>query len=216
TQPLTARTIFMGKTLHSILVAAISSLTLFGLLLLVGTLFNRFGDWNYPVLYYDAETVATAADYTGMLSGGLGFHFISLGTYLVNSTILFLFVLLFFLVLANFLSLFLKNTFTSFAVTLLIGAGGFVLSNYYLTGMAQWSPFTYLQIHKVANGEIGTLMNLQHLNVLTGSLVLLGSTVLLLILGLLVTGRKSNGSLSRQKEVDDLNHSSNSLEDKLS
>ncbi|PKH11693.1 ABC transporter permease [Planomicrobium sp. MB-3u-38] len=213
TQPLTARTIFIGKTLHSILVATISSISLFGLLVLVGTLFNRFGDWQYPVLYYDAESAVLAADYAGMLSGELGFHFIPLGTYLVNNTILFLFVLLFFLVLANFLSLFLKNTFTSFALTMLIGVGGFVLSNYYLTGMAQWSPFTYLQIHKVANGEMGTLMNLQHLNVMTGSLVLSGSTLLLLLLGILLTSFKAQNSVGSQKKTD-AEHVDKSLETK--
>ncbi|MFD1032878.1 ABC transporter permease subunit [Metaplanococcus flavidus] len=214
TQPLAARTIFMGKTLHSIMVAAISCISLFGLLVLVGTLFNRLGDWNYPVLYYDAESVTLTADYAGMLSRGLGFHFIPLGTYLVNSTILFLFVLLFFLVLANFLSLFLKNTFTSFALTLLIGSGGFVLSKYYLTGMAQWSPFTYLQTNKVANGELGTLLDAQYLNVMTGSLVLLGSTVLLLLVGMLFTGKKANISKSGQQKKTDSEHVDKSLETK--
>lgn len=211
TQPLTSRTIFMGKTLHSFVVATISSISLFGLLLLVGTLFNRFGDWNYPVLYYDAKSVALAADYTGMLSGELGFHFIPLGTYLVNSTVLFLFILMFFLALANFLSLFFKNTFTSFALTLLLGLGGFVISKYYLTGVAEWSPFTYLQTNKIANGEMGTLMNLQNLNVMSGSLVLLSSTVLLLLVGLLLTGKKATSTVSGQKKETDSEHVDKSL-----
>ncbi|MBP3040475.1 ABC transporter permease [Bacillaceae bacterium Marseille-Q3522] len=191
TQPASVKKLFFGKVIHAITVAILSCLSLFVIVLLIGSLFDRFGDWQYPILHYDSASLANSPAYTGNYSTGKGFHFIPLGDYLVQTIILFLFVLLFLIVWTNFLSLFFKNQFTVFTTTILIGAVGYVLSSQLLTELAHLSPFTYIPITQITNGEVSVLKNNPDIHVWTGSLVLLVSTLVLLAVGYWYVSREN-------------------------
>ncbi|MFT0138611.1 hypothetical protein ACEK07_18200, partial [Alcanivoracaceae bacterium MT1] len=183
TQPLMESKLFLGKTIHAVTVAMLSSLGIYTLMLLIGAIFNRFGDWNYPILHYDTWSLANSSEYSGNVSGGYGFHFIPLGEYVIKSIILLLMITLFCLVFTNFIAVFLKNILSVFSTSALIITVGYVMSNQYLTDKAHLSPFIYLNIPKVINGEMATLVDNANINVISGSLILLVSSLILTFIG---------------------------------
>ncbi|MBP3041609.1 hypothetical protein J9303_19395 [Bacillaceae bacterium Marseille-Q3522] len=187
TQPISLKNIFLGKVMNATSVSVCSCMTIFGFIVLIGSLFNRFGDWAYPILHYDHPSVVATSAYTGMKSiGNNGFHFIPLGEYLVQSIGLFLLCLLFLLVLTIFLSLFFKNQLTVFTTAILIAIVGYFVSVDYFVEMAYLSPFTYFNIHKIMNGELSILFDNPSINIYTGSFVLLSAILILLIVGYLL------------------------------
>lgn len=76
-------------------------------------------------------------------------------------------------------------------VVLLVGAGGYIASSRLLADWAHLSPFTYLDIPKIINGEVSTLANNPCINLLTGVLVLAASTLVVLVIGYVWLGRKN-------------------------
>lgn len=192
TQPLRKSTIFLGKVVHANIVALLSYICVFIVVVGISTLFNRFGDWQYPILHYDSASIVSSSNYTGMKSIGFmsGFHFVNLGDYLVESIILILFIMLFFIVLAHFLSLFIRNQLTVLATTILIGIVGYGVSSQILTDKAHLSPFTYFDVPRIMNGEIAMLLNNPNLNLLTGCIIFLSAILLFCIIGYIVLNRK--------------------------
>lgn len=193
TQPISVKNIFLGKLFNATAVATLSSVGMFVVVVLVGTCFDRLGDWQYPILHYDNTSRVLSPNYTGTPSSGYGFHFLSLGDALVQMSVLFLLSLLFLLVLTIVLSLFIKSPLSVFAAATVIEISGYFLSRQLLTANADLSPFTYFKISKIINGEVATLVDNSRINFQTGSLVLLASTLILTIIGYLFLSWKNNG-----------------------
>lgn len=183
TQPVAIKNIFLGKIISATSISLLSGAGLVVIVLLLGTVFNRFGDWMYPILHYNSDKVVHSADYEGMVSAGNGFHFVPLGEIVLLNSLLFLLILLFFITLSLVLSLVMKNLLSVLTTTVLIGAGGYWVSNQLLTERAHLSPFTYLDIPKITNGEIATLLNNPGVNALTGTFAMLVPTIILLMVG---------------------------------
>lgn len=185
TQPISRNTLFLGKVMSSSFVVIGSLLGIIFFILLVGTIFNRFGDWHYPVLHYDPLSISTAANYTGIITDyyDYGFHFISLGNYLIQCLVLLLLLALFIIVIANLISLFVNNAFTVIFLAIVIMVGGYFASVEYLGEWSYLSPFIYFDILKVSNGEMATLLDQSFVNVYMGYIVLFISTLLLVMLG---------------------------------
>ncbi len=192
TQPISSRTIFLGKTISSSLVAFASILGLVSFILLLGTVFNRFGDWNYPVLHYDTLSTSTAENYTGIITDyhDYGFHFIPLGNYLIQCLVLLLLVTLFMIALGNVISLFVKNTFTVLLLSIVINIFGYIMSVEHLSQWSYLSPFTYFDIFRVSNGEVATLFDQPLINSYMGFFILIISTLLLVMIGYFKSRRK--------------------------
>lgn len=188
TQPIKAQQIFLGKTFSAIAISFVTTIGLILLILLIGTIFNRFGDWYYPALHHDPLKVSTATDYEGIVSSFInhGFHFIPLGHYLIYNIILIVLLVVFVVLLANFLSVFIKHSFSVFVSTVLIIVGGFILSKEFVS-ITVFSPFTYFDVIRVTNGEIATLLNNPSINWMTGSIVLFVSIILLMVGGYLLS-----------------------------
>ncbi|MEK5040230.1 ABC transporter permease subunit [Sporosarcina sp. FSL K6-3457] len=190
TQPIAEKHIFLGKISHALLTVVLGGPGIFGWVVLVATVLNRFGDWNYPILHYDSKSVTELPTYTGIRAIEGGFHFVSLGDYVVESVVLLLAVLVFFIVLSIFISLFVRSPLGVFSTVLAIGSAGYFASVHLLPDMAHLSPFTYLNVAKITNGEVATLLNNSGIHVLTGGVVLLVAMVLLVVVGyLLLNGR---------------------------
>ena len=178
TQPIAEKNVYLGKGIQATVTALFSSLGLFAFVILIATIFNRFGDWHYPILHYDSKVLVVSETYTGIKSvGQKGFHMVLLGDYLVESIALFVCILLFFIGLSILLSLFFKRQLAVFTTTILIGVTGYVGSSQLLSESAHLSPFTYLNIAKIINGEVSLLVNNPSVNFQTGSLVLLAGTL---------------------------------------
>ncbi|WP_350343409.1 ABC transporter permease subunit [Proteinivorax tanatarense] len=208
TQPIAENKLFLGKLFNAKIVAVASCIAIFLLVILVGTVFERFGDWQYPILNYDSIAEVEASDYDGhkvdIEDFTVGFHFMNLGRFLIESIVLFSFVALFFISLSIFISLFLKREMSVLATTALIGAAGFALSQE-LTEMAHLSPFTYLNIPKIINGEIATTLNNPSVNLQTGIAVLLTVTAVLVLAGYFISGRK-NAVTNKNQATEELNN----------
>jgi ABC-type transport system involved in multi-copper enzyme maturation permease subunit len=179
TFPIMKRSLFLGKVLFSSIVAIGSAIGVFLFAVLVGTVFNRFGDWMYPVLHYHSRKEFQSFDFTWQRAFEGGYHFMPLGEYLVKSLLLYVCVALFLLALTNVLGLFIRQPLVVYALTGLISVVGYLLS-WKLDDLAQYSPFLYLNIPKVVNGEIMTLLNNPAINLYMGCGMLLGASVLLI------------------------------------
>ena len=191
TQPLSKNTIFLGKTVVSMVSAFIIALVSILLMGLLGTVGNRFGDWTFPVLYYDTPNVVQSAGYTGITATEGGFHFIYMGRYLVESFALFLAALLFLIALSLMVSLFFNNMISAVTMTLIVAIGGYFISVIpTISAIAHFSPFTYLNIGKIANGEIATVLTNSSIQSFLGIGVLLLSSLVLLGAGLVWFQRK--------------------------
>ncbi len=189
TQPIAEKSIFLGKLTNATVVALVIGLGVVVYIVSVGTLFNRFGDWYYPVLHYNSKSLVESAGYTGMRAFEGGFHFMPLGEYLVSSIVLFLLVLLFLIVLSHVLALFIPQSFGVIASVALVSVIGYMAS-WKLGDFTQFSPFTYLNIAKVVSGEVSVLLNNPAVTALNGCLVLLGVSIFLLLMGYVVLRRR--------------------------
>lgn len=179
TLPITKRSLFLGKVLFSSVVATGSAFGVFLFAVLVGTVLNRLGDWMYPVLHYHSREEFQSFDFTGQRAFEGGYHFMPLGEYLLKALLLYVCVALFLLMLTNVLGLFIRQPLIVYALTGLISVAGYLLS-WKLDDFAQFSPFLYVNIPKIVNGEIMTLLNNPAISVYMGCAMLLGATVFLL------------------------------------
>ncbi|WAA08927.1 hypothetical protein [Fervidibacillus albus] len=198
--------------LNSVILSLLASIGLLTFILVIGTFFKEFGDWQYPILYYDHPSIVQELNYTGTKSAfGLGFHFMFLGDYLIKTTTLFAFILTFTIVLAIFLSMFIKNVFTNYAITILIVVLGYIGSINILKDFAYLSLFTYFQIFRITNGELSIVLDHPSINFLTGSIVLITSISILTILGYWIKHKsvgsfKNTSELETEKEMEKVRH----------
>lgn len=182
TEPIEERKMILGKSSFSIILATMSSLALFAFIILFTTIFNRFGDWKYPVLHYDSKKyIDTLETYEGIRKFEGAGHFIYLGDYLMSSFGLFFSILLFLMSLSILLSRFFKRQFAVLGLTILITGVGYYLSKFFLEDRAYLSPFTYLNIGEIANGERGALLDSPYLTVQTGCILLIACSLLFLV-----------------------------------
>lgn len=195
TQPISKTGIFTGKTVISIMITLGTALGLMVLMILLGTIGNRLGDWMFPVLHYDTPDIVDSLNYAGITNTEGGFHFITMGSYLIETSLLFLATLLFLIVLSLFISLFTESRMNTFVMTGVLAIGGYYLATTSaVSSISPFLPFTYLNIGKIANGEIATVLNNSFIHPWMGIGVLLVSTIILLGIGLVnfqKSGRKN-------------------------
>lgn len=187
TQPIAMRSIFFGKVTTGIIVGVAGLVGIFAFVLLIGTLFNRFGDWYYPILHYNSKSVVESDGYTGMRALEGGFHFIPVGEFVLSGIALSICIFLFLLALAHVLGLFMPRAFVVYSCLFLIGGVGYFVCEK-LGAFAQFSPFLYFDIGRIVNGEVATVLNNPGVTVLNGCLVLLGMTILLIGIGYVLLG----------------------------
>ncbi|WP_262175567.1 hypothetical protein [Saccharococcus sp. Marseille-Q5394] len=184
TQPVAMSSIFWGKVTTAIIVGISGLVGIFAFVLLVSTLFNRFGGWYYPIFHYNSKKVVEADGYTGMRALEGGFDFIPLGEYVLSGIALSVCIFLFLIAMVHVLGLFIPHAFVVYSSLLLIGGVGYFVSGK-LGDFAQYSPFTYLDIGRIVNGEVAAVLNNPSVTVLSGCLLLVGIPVLLVGYGML-------------------------------
>ncbi|AST93221.1 hypothetical protein BC6307_19135 [Sutcliffiella cohnii] len=197
-QPILVNNLYVSKLFISILLSILSSIGLMVIIILMGTVFNRFGDWNYPILHYNHESIVASSNYTGMISNGYGFHFLPLGEYLIYSIVLIVLCLTFLITFTMFLSTFLRNTLTVFVLSILLNAGGYYVASKLIPDFAHLIPFTFFNVPKVLNGELSIVLDNPNIQYLTGSLVLLVLSFVFMFIGSIILrlnnkkGKESN------------------------
>ncbi|WAA12803.1 ABC transporter permease subunit [Fervidibacillus halotolerans] len=187
TQPVSKGRIYTAKYIVSIVLSISFFLGIIFFMTIIGTIGNRFGDWEFPILHYDAEVDVKSASYSGTVTSEGGFHFINMGDYLVENVLLIITGLIFLIALALFLSNFVKNYVHLIVLTTVISIAG-----YFVSTMDKFShfthllPFTYLNSGKIINGEIATVLNNNAIGLSSGVIVLLFSTLILYLIGVFI------------------------------
>ncbi|MFD2628024.1 ABC transporter permease [Oceanobacillus kapialis] len=193
TQPLSRAKIYIGKAWISLGLSIAFAIGLLLFMLVLGSIGNRFGDWEYPVLHYDTVAEVEQTGYKGITSTEGGFHFIAMGDYVMETSLLFISVLVFLVAMSLVISLFFNNNVSTIMATAVISIGGYFLSQLlYASGMIHLLPFTYLNIGKIANGEMAVQLNNTAIETWVGISSLLVSTGILLVLGIILFCKKSN------------------------
>ncbi|WP_353894030.1 ABC transporter permease subunit [Proteinivorax hydrogeniformans] len=192
TQPVSDKNLFFGGLINAKTAVVLSCIAFFLIALLVSTVADRFGDWNYPILRYDPESVVCAEDYTGtevfVSNWNRGFHFVTLGRHLLESLGLFIALALFFTAITNVVALIIRNKVGVMSLTAAIGVGGYQFSQL-LKQTAHLSPFTYLNIPKVISGEYATLLDNSKINLANGIMLLLLLAALVIVAGYIILSK---------------------------
>src|SRR5690625_7864895 len=84
TQSIKNSSIYLSKTWHSIIVRKLITLGSWVVMILLGTLFNRFGDLKYTILFYDPPSLLEQENYNGFVANEGGVHYITVGKYLLE------------------------------------------------------------------------------------------------------------------------------------
>ncbi|WAA09867.1 ABC transporter permease subunit [Fervidibacillus albus] len=187
TQPVSKERMYTAKFIVSIVLSISFFLGIIFFMTIIGTIGNRFGDWEFPILHYDADVDVKSASYSGTVTSEGGFHFINMGDYLVENVLLIITGLIFLITLALFLSNFVKNY-----VHLIVLTTGISIAGYFVSTMDKFShfthllPFAYLNSGKIINGEIATVLNNNAIGLSSGFMVLLFSTLILYFIGVFI------------------------------
>src|SRR5699024_1432335 len=107
-----------------------------------------------------------------------------MGKYILETGGLFLMSLVFLLALSLFISLFMREGMMVFILTLVLSVAGYFLASVEkLSSLVHFLPFTYLNIGKIANGELAIVLDNEGINLGMGLIILLSATVILILLG---------------------------------
>ncbi|WML32509.1 ABC transporter permease subunit [Neobacillus sp. OS1-32] len=187
TQPLSRTQLFLAKSGVSVILSLGMALGFMLLMLFLGMAGNCFGDWQFPVLHYDTDDTAKLANYTGITAQEGSFHFIGMGQYLLECILLFLGVIIFLIAVTVLFSLFVNHVMTSMIFTLIVVLGGYFISSMpFAASISHLSPFLYLNVGKIANGELAVMLHNSSIQTWTGLLVLVISAFILFGAGLLL------------------------------
>lgn len=191
TQPISQGKFFLGKAINSSFIILASTIAVPLIVILVGTVLNRFGDWNYPILFYNSFLTMISPGYTGYSAGGQGgFHFISLARYIMDSVILLGAISLFVVNLSMLISVFFKKAFAVYSCTVVIVLAGYWLNWRRILDLSPNSPFTYFNIPRIVNGELVTILNSTNYNTQRGASILLIFSLLFVLAGYTVVNRE--------------------------
>ncbi|MEC1178332.1 ABC transporter permease [Metasolibacillus meyeri] len=166
TMPMRRATFWVSKALAVIL----GSLLIIGLVAVVGlglgTLFNRLGDWQYPMLIYGPERTYTL---------------LSLAEFLGKAGLLFVVMLAFGFSFLFLLSILTNRAILAIGLTVVVLVFGQQLTEQtLLVSWTHWLPFHYLDVYAILNGEYAILHNNPLLTYGQGMLSLIVSTFILL------------------------------------
>lgn len=154
---------------------------------LLCSLFTKgLGSFKYPVLIYEgSEPNPYNSEYNILDPLKDQFHFIHLSSYLLQALLLSIVLVIFLYSFYYVLSLFVKNPIVT---AILVGIITFLGLKY----PAAYNPFTYVDIHKILNGETATLAFNPAIDLQNGMFVLLGIGCLMTLLGYIRFSKLSN------------------------
>ena len=146
TQPINRDKVLLSKFL-TVLISSILILVGISIIsLVIGTIFDSFGFWNYPVLIYGEE---------------YSFAFMNMSTFIIKSALLFFMILLFSYSILFLYSILTKRASTAIGLTIVTLILGIRLSEEsILSSLAPYVPFNYFSVTQVLTMELaGSLKN---------------------------------------------------------
>ena len=147
----------------------------------LGTIFNRLGDWDYPILIYGPERTYSFLPLVVFIGKALGLFLLMLG---LGFSLLFLFS-----VLTN-------RAITAIGLTLVVLVGGQMLAGQEtLLTWSHWLPFHYFDVYDIVNGEYAILQN-NNLYTYNNAILSLSVTVAIVLLITLAVGKLRKGVIA--------------------
>ena len=181
TQPIRRWKFWLSK---GITVIGGSLLIILGMALIgiaLGVIFNRLGDWDYPILIYGPDRTYSFLPLAVFLGKALALFLLILG---LGFSLLFLFS-----VLTN-------RAITAIGLTLVVLFGGQMFAEQAeLLTWSHWLPFHYFDVYSVATGEYAILQN-NELYTYNTALISLSITIVLILLLTFVVGKLRKGVIS--------------------
>ena len=187
-QPIPKMRLFMAKYVSGLLYL-IAFILLIVAAPLVSSLFTKgIGSLQYPVLFYEGA-IPNSFDpqYTRLSAENDSFHFIPMGEYFLQAIGLALVLAFFLYSLYLLISFFVKSP----TINLLIVAG-LTFGGMMALSPSIYNPFTYVDIHRVLNGEIAALSIDPSIHFQNGVILLLGLGFLLAVINLVVVSIQKN------------------------
>ena len=173
TQPIQRDKITVSKFLTVLILSVIILIGAAIISLLLGTVFDWFGNWNYPVLIYGEE---------------YSFTFMNMSTFIFKSTVFFFMVLLFCYSLLFLYSIITKRALVALGLTLTTIFIGISLSEEsVLSAVAPYIPFHYFSVPEIITMEMAATLNNFNFSFTNGSAVLGMSSAILLAATYLVS-----------------------------
>ncbi|MCU9614932.1 ABC transporter permease [Caldibacillus lycopersici] len=168
TQPLSRLKIFIGKLLAVLFLSLFVIVFISGFCLLIGSLFDGFGYFYYPVLIYGED---------------FSFTFQKMSTVIFQSGVLFIFVLLFSYALLFLFSILTKRTLTAVGLTIVVLYIGIQWGkDTILSSFSPYIPFHYFSITDIVTNTFAASVKNFAFSMSTGCIVLSISTIALLFL----------------------------------
>ena len=145
TQPIQRDKITVSKFLTVLILSVLILIGSAIISLLLGTVFDWFGNWNYPVLIYGEE---------------YSFTFINMSTFIFKSTVFFFMVLLFCYSLLFLYSIITKRALVALGMTLTTIFIGVSLSEEsVLSAIAPYIPFHYFSVPEIVTMGMAAKLN---------------------------------------------------------
>ncbi|WP_010094067.1 ABC transporter permease [Ornithinibacillus scapharcae] len=181
TQPIHRDKILASKFLTTIVFSSITLISIIAFSIIVGGLFDRIGDWDYPVLIYGEERT---------------FTLMGMGTFLLKASSLFLLILIFCYSILILFSILTKRSLITTGLTLGILLIGIGMSKELVTStIAHYIPFQYFSVFNVLTNELALTMENFNISYVNGMVSLSISSVALLLITYIISViqyRKSN------------------------
>lgn len=166
TQPMHKDLVLFSKFCSVFLMTLCILLGVFVLTTVLGTVFDRFGDWDYPILIYDKE---------------YAYQWMPLGWFLLKSTGLFILILLFSYSLLFFFSVLTNRAIISIGITLtLLILGINWAEQSVLSVNAHFLPFHYLNVFPIVSNEYAVLHDSFEFSYQNGVFSLMSCSIILL------------------------------------
>lgn len=143
-------------------------------------IFDRFGDWNYPVLVYEPDA---------------SFQFMEMGTVILLSLLLFFVVLIFCYSWLFLYSVLVKQTFMTIVLTIMTLSLGVLISGSDIVrtqALAQLNPFHYFHIIDIVTMKYAVTAENFDLNIKNGIFSLVISSFILVITSYLIFNKRFN------------------------
>lgn len=177
-QPIHRRTFWITKCLTVLL----STIAVTGLVIVIsltlGTLFERFGDWNYPVLIYGPERT---------------YEILSMAEFIVTSFSLFFIMVSFAFSLLFLFSIITERALLSLGVVILIFIVCQIITQQTLFfSWSHWLPFHYVDAYSIVSGRYAVIQDNTNLTYLQG-IVTTGIWTLGTIVLTIATGKWKSG-----------------------
>lgn len=139
TQPIHRSKILLSKYISILLLSFLIVVSAVFLSILVGTIFDQFGEWEYPILIYGENRT---------------FSFMKLGIFLIKAIAMFLFILLFCFSILFLFSVLTKRTLVTIGLTFSLLFIGIRWSEETVSSsLAHVIPFHYFSVYDVISNE---------------------------------------------------------------